>query len=42
LLEFQSFVGISEVHPTFHQVATIIIHMSNMYPSKASFLEDIK
>jgi len=38
----QSFVGISEIHSTFHQVATIIIHMSNMCPSKASFLEGIK
>jgi len=33
----QSLTGISEVHPTFHQVTTIIIHISNMCPSKASF-----
>jgi len=42
LNEMRVFWGISEVHPTFHQVATTIIHISNMSPSKASFLEGIK
>jgi len=36
------FWGISEVHPTSHQVATTITHMSNMCPSKTSFWEGIK
>jgi len=40
--EIRVFFGISEVHPTFHQVATIIIHVSEISPSKASFLEGIK
>jgi len=34
--------GISEVHPTSHQVATIIKHMSIMCPSKTSFWEGIQ
>jgi len=35
------FASHPSVHPTFHQVATIIIHMSNMFPSKWSFLKKV-
>jgi len=31
------FLGIFEVHPTSHQVATIIIPITNMCPSKMAF-----
>jgi len=38
--EMRVFLGISEVHSTSQQVATIIVHMSNMCPIKTSFSED--
>jgi len=40
--EIRVYLGISEVHQTCHQDATIIIHMSNMCLSKKLFLEGIK
>jgi len=41
-MQWEFLWGISEVHPTSHQVATIITHVSNMCPSKISLLEGIK
>ena len=38
----RNFLGIFEVHPTSHPVATIIVHFSNMCPSKRLFFEGKK